>query len=41
MPAALLSSQFETLEEPRAAVTVDVSAPPPAIVRRIRQALQV
>lgn len=41
MPPALLASQFETLEEPAMALTVDVAAPPAAIVRRIRAGLHV
>jgi gluconokinase len=41
MPPALLASQFETLEEPATALTVDVAAPPAAIVRRIRAELHI
>jgi gluconokinase len=41
MPVALLPSQFATLEEPRTAVVVDVSAAPATIVQRIRRALGV
>ncbi|HEX6965102.1 MAG TPA: gluconokinase, GntK/IdnK-type [Gemmatimonadaceae bacterium] len=41
MPASLLPSQFAILEEPRAAVVVDVSAAPATIVQRIRRALRV
>lgn len=35
MKADMLPSQFEALEEPSDAITVDVSLPPPAIVREI------
>jgi gluconokinase len=35
----LLDSQFDTLEEPRDTVVVDVDAPPEAIVANIRQQL--
>jgi gluconokinase len=41
MPAALLTSQFATLEEPRQGLHVDVSTPPDVLVAAIRQALQV
>ena len=37
MNPALLQSQFDTLEEPRDAIVVDVAATPEEIVRRIRQ----
>lgn len=37
----LLGSQFETLEEPRDAVTIDVGPPVPQIVKEIRAALVV
>lgn len=39
MPAALLQSQFDALEPSGNALTVDVSQPPTAIVRDIREAL--
>lgn len=39
MPAALLSSQFEALEEPSDAIIVDISAPATAIAQRIRARL--
>ena len=35
MPPSLLASQFAALEEPREALTVDVSAPPEQIVAEI------
>lgn len=35
MPAALLDSQFDALEEPRGAIVADVSKPPHAIVEQI------
>lgn len=35
MPAALLASQFETLEPPGAALTLDVAEPPEVLVERI------
>lgn len=41
MKAALLPSQFATLEEPKDAIVVDVDAPPDEIVARIRAALRV
>jgi gluconokinase len=41
MPPALLRSQFETLEEPRDAIAVDVEAPPDAIAAEIRRRLRV
>ena len=41
MPAGLLASQFETLEEPEGVLTIDASQPPDAIVRAIRSALGV
>jgi gluconokinase len=37
----LLGSQFETLEEPKDAVTIDVGPPVPQIVKEIRAALAV
>lgn len=39
MPPDLLASQFETLEEPSGALTVDIAQPPEAIVAQIRQSL--
>ena len=36
MPAALLTSQLETLEEPRDALALEVTAPPEVIADRIR-----
>ncbi len=39
LKADLLESQFEILEEPGEAVTIDVSEDPARIVKRIRQAL--
>ncbi len=39
MKAALLKSQFDTLEEPGEAVVVDIGHEPVVIVRLIRQAL--
>jgi gluconokinase len=39
MPASLLASQLATLEEPEDAITVDVSAPPEAIVADILRRL--
>lgn len=41
MSPTLLASQFAALEEPATALTVDVAAPPAAIVRRIREGLHV
>jgi carbohydrate kinase (thermoresistant glucokinase family) len=41
MEARLLWSQFEILEEPEEALTIDVSADPQEIVDRIRQELEV
>jgi gluconokinase len=40
MKAGLLASQFETLEEPQGALTVDISQEPAVLVSRIRQALE-
>jgi gluconokinase len=40
MPPSLLESQFASLEEPGDAVIVDVTDPPPAIVRHIRAELK-
>jgi gluconokinase len=39
MPASLLKSQFETLEEPRDAIVVDIADTPEAIAQRIAQLL--
>jgi gluconokinase len=39
MPAALLASQFQTLEEPSQALTVDIAQAPSAIVADIRRGL--
>ena len=36
MPASLLRSQFDTLEEPHDALTIDVADPPEVLVARIR-----
>jgi len=41
MPASLLKSQFETLEEPKDALEVDATLPVDAIVQRIRTALKI
>jgi len=41
MPADLLQSQFDTLEEPEDAFQVDIDQSPTAIVAQIRQALNV
>lgn len=40
MPAALLDSQFATLEEPSDALSVDIGPPPAAIAATIRTALK-
>lgn len=40
MKAGLLESQFKTLEEPQRALVVDISRPPAAIVRYIREQLE-
>jgi gluconokinase len=40
MPASLLQSQFDTLEEPRDALTVDIADPPEVLAARIRASLQ-
>lgn len=37
MPAGLLASQFETLEEPEDTLTLDVTHPPEILVRCLRQ----
>lgn len=39
MPLDLLQSQFDTLEEPTDAITVDISEPPEVIVQQIRASL--
>ena len=39
MPADLVHSQFEALEEPADAITVDATQPPDVVVRSIRDAL--
>jgi gluconokinase len=36
MPASLLQSQFDTLEEPADALTLDIADPPEALAARIR-----
>ena len=36
MPASLLQSQFDTLEEPRDALTIDIADPPEVLAARIR-----
>ena len=41
MPVSLLRSQFETLEEPRDAITIDIGPAPDEIVREIRSHLAV
>jgi gluconokinase len=41
MKADLLKSQFEILEEPQDAITVDLSDPPEVIVQKIRKALNI
>lgn len=41
MPAGLLESQFDALEEPEDALTLDAAAAPAAIVRTIREAFGV
>ncbi len=41
MPPHLLASQFDTLEEPVDALTVDISAPLPTIMQVIKDALDV
>lgn len=41
MNSSLLQSQFDTLEEPQNAISVDVGKPAPAIVAEIRTALGV
>jgi gluconokinase len=41
MKADLLKSQFQILEEPQDAITVDLSDPPEVIVQKIRKALNI
>ena len=41
MPSSLLPSQFEALEEPRDAITIDVSDTPAQIVDAIRKSLAI
>ncbi|HXH09001.1 MAG TPA: gluconokinase [Alphaproteobacteria bacterium] len=41
MRAGLLASQFDTLEEPEDALTVDIAQEPQVIVAQIRRALQI
>jgi gluconokinase len=41
MPADLLESQIETLEEPRDGIVVEISATPESIVRDIRDRLRI
>ncbi|KAB8335057.1 gluconokinase [Scytonema tolypothrichoides VB-61278] len=41
MGEKLLKSQFDTLEEPSGAVTVDVSEPPEVVVQEIRASLSI
>ena len=40
MPASLLQSQFDTLEEPRDALIVDITDPPDVLAARIRASLE-
>jgi gluconokinase len=40
MPASLLQSQFDTLEEPRDALTIDIADPPDVLAARIRASLE-
>jgi gluconokinase len=39
MPASLLQSQFDTLEAPQDALTIDISDPPEILAARIRVGL--
>jgi gluconokinase len=39
MPSTLLDSQFEVLEEPETALTIDVSQPPDTILETIKEKL--
>jgi gluconokinase len=41
MPSSLLPSQFEALEEPRDAITIDVADPPAQIVEAVRKRLAI
>lgn len=41
MPAGLLASQFDTLEEPEDALTIDIAQEPQVIVAQIRRVLQI
>ncbi|HJZ12933.1 MAG TPA: gluconokinase [Acidobacteriota bacterium] len=41
MKADMLASQFDTLEEPEDAITVDASLPPDEIVKHVRQNLRI
>lgn len=41
MKADLLKSQFETLEEPKGGIGVDISLSPPEILQKIRVALEI
>ncbi len=41
MPADLLRSQFQTLEEPADATVVDITPPPKQVVQSIRQVLHI
>jgi len=41
MNPTLINSQFETLEEPHSAITIDAALSPAEIVRRAREALKV
>jgi gluconokinase len=41
MPSALLPTQFEALEEPRTAITIDASGTPAQIVEAIRKRLAI
>jgi gluconokinase len=40
MPEKLLDSQFETLEEPKDAVVVDIEQPPESICRQVLAELE-
>ncbi len=40
MPASLLQSQFDTLEKPAEALTVDIDSPPEKIADRIVKELR-
>ncbi len=41
MPSTLLPSQFATLEEPAAAITLDITKPPEELIKTLRDALGV